>query len=264
MSPSGASDPGLGPLTALLRAPARSAVITDFDGTLADIVPDPESAVPLPGANDVLAALAGRFALVAVVSGRPLSFLAHHLAGAGPEVALYGGYGIEWMSGGTAHRAPGLERWSEDLAELLDQARAGGPPGIGIEPKGWAVTLHWRRHPETQSWALAFARRWEQAGMHLQPGRLAVEIRPPLGIDKGTVVEGLAATSDAVCFVGDDAGDLTAFDALDRLAVRGVTAVRVAVADDESPPEMAARADLVVHSPGQALALLRRLAQAAG
>ena len=47
----------------------------DFDGTLAAIVPDPRDAVPLPGVPELLADLATEFALVAVISGRPTSFL---------------------------------------------------------------------------------------------------------------------------------------------------------------------------------------------
>ena len=37
-------------LDALLAAPARALIGTDFDGTLAPIVPDPQAARALPGA----------------------------------------------------------------------------------------------------------------------------------------------------------------------------------------------------------------------
>ncbi len=43
------------------------------------------------------------------------------------------------------------------------------------------------------------------------------ELRPPVPTDKGTVVTELAAGLAAVCFVGDDTGDLPAFEALRRL-----------------------------------------------
>jgi soluble P-type ATPase len=39
--------------------------------------------------------------------------------------------------------------------------------------------------------------------------------------------------------------------------------VRLAVADEETPPELVAAADVVVHSPVEALDLLGRLADAA-
>jgi trehalose 6-phosphate phosphatase len=68
----------------------------------------------------------------------------------------------------------------------------------------------------------------------------------------------------AACFFGDDLGDLTAFSALDRLAVKGTAGVRVAVGDDESPIEVLAAADLVVDGPSEACRVLRALAEQAG
>ena len=60
------------PILEPLRAePRRAALLFDVDGTLAPIVDDPASAsVPAPTA-EVLAELAGRYRLVACVTGRP-------------------------------------------------------------------------------------------------------------------------------------------------------------------------------------------------
>lgn len=259
--------PGGGPLPAplavLLEDPAAGAVLCDFDGTLAAIVPDPDTARPLPQATSVLGALAARFGVVAVVSGRPVSFLAHHLGAVGPALLLYGGYGAEWLADGGLWRAPEVESWLPAVAEALAAARRQAPEGLGIEDKGYALTLHWRRVPETGPWARAFAEDWSaRTGLALQPGRRAVELRPPVGPDKGTVVEHLGKGCRAACFAGDDAGDLAAFSALDRLAERGLCAVRLAVADAESPPELLERADVVVAGPEEALAVLGALAGA--
>ena len=256
-------DPGaLGPLAALAADPAVSAVVTDFDGTLAPIVEDPELAVALPEVPSVLAALARRFAVVAVVSGRPAAFLAHRLAGAGPEVRLVGLYGLEWIEGGALRRAPEAEAWRGPVAQVVAAARAAlGSEGVAVEDKGASVTVHWRRALRAGPRAQAFALDWAgRTGLVLQPGRRAVELRPPVGIDKGTAVAGLVAGCRSACFMGDDAGDLAAFAALDRLAEQGGVAVRVAVGDEESPPALIAAADLVVRGPAQAVGLLRALA----
>jgi trehalose 6-phosphate phosphatase len=79
-------------------------VFVDFDGTLAPIVDDPAAARPHAQAVDVLAELADRWGVVAVVSGRPASFLAEHLAGSGSTEFL-GLYGLERLTG----RCPGVE-----------------------------------------------------------------------------------------------------------------------------------------------------------
>ena len=255
----------LGALDALLLSPATSAVLTDFDGTLAPIVPDPQDARPLPDAPRVLGRLAKRFGVVGVISGRPAAFLARHLGASGDAVRLVGVYGCEWVEGGRVRRSPEVEPWVAAATRVLEAALAEAPPGVGIEDKGASVTLHWRPAPEAGEWAREFATLWaSRTGLVLQPGRMAVEFRPPVDIDKGSVVERLARDCTAACFAGDDAGDLAAFEALDRLAQRGLHTVRMAVADEESPPELAASADLVVEGPEKALEMLDRLASAAG
>jgi trehalose 6-phosphate phosphatase len=258
----GRDDPPLDAVRALVEDPSHSAVLTDFDGTLAPIVSDPDTAEPLPGAPAVLAALAERFAVVAVVSGRPVSFLAQRLAAAGPSVRLFGVYGMEWIEDGAVRVAPEVEEWRSVAAEVLVEARRQfGDSAVGIEDKGASVTVHWRRAPEAEERVRAFALTWApRTGMGLVFSRMAIEFRPPVGADKGTVVERLARGCIGACFAGDDIGDLAAFDALDRLAAEGTRAVRVAVTDEESPPELVERADIVVRGPAEALALLSRLA----
>jgi trehalose 6-phosphate phosphatase len=252
-------------MAVLLEQPASSAVLSDFDGTLAPIVTDPALARPLPEAPGVLGALARHFGVVGVVSGRPVSFLAQRLAAAGPRVLLYGAYGLEWLEDGQVQRAPEVEPWLGAVAEVVAAARAAfAGEAVGIEDKDVSVTVHWRQAPDAGERGRDFARLWaDRTGLVLQPGRMAVEFRPPVGIDKGSVVERLARGSHAVCFAGDDAGDLPAFVALDRLALDGTSTVRLAVADEETPPELAAAADVVVRGPAEALDLFRTLAGAA-
>jgi trehalose 6-phosphate phosphatase len=113
------------------------------------------------------------------------------------------------------------------------------------------------------------ARARAEHGLTLHPGRMELELRPPVQVDKGTVVVGLAAERSGrlrqVAVFGDDLGDLPAFEAVGRLgtAAAPVGAVRVAAVDDESPPAVAERADLVVPGAAGAVALLGDLAAAA-
>jgi trehalose 6-phosphate phosphatase len=252
-------------LRVLTADPGASALFTDFDGTLAFIVPDPADAVPAPGAEAALSRLAERLRVVGVVSGRPVSFLRRRLAGAGNRVHLAGVYGLEWMEGERVLHLPEAEPWRAPAEEVADAARASAPPGVGVELKGSAVAVHWRQAPDAGPWAREFARRWAKAsGLRLQEGRMAVELRPPLPVDKGAVVTRVASGCSAVCFVGDDVGDLAGFAALDDLARRGTRTVRVAAAGEESPDELVAAADVVVDGPEGAVALLAGLAEALG
>lgn len=246
-------------LEPLRRRPAESALFLDFDGTLAPIVPDPAAARPLDGVPDVLARLARRLDLVAVVSGRPAAFLVDAL-GSPPGVHLAGLYGMEEVRGGAVHRSTDAEAWRPLVDEATRMARRDAPPGAEVEAKGLTVALHWRRAPHAAGWA-SEVRSWAEAeGLVAQPGRMAVELRPPVGADKGSVVARMAAGHGVVAFFGDDVGDLPAFAALDALAATGVAVARVAVADEETAPEVSAAADLVVAGPPEAVALLHRLA----
>lgn len=239
----------------LAADPLRTAVLTDFDGTLAPIVADPMAAVPLAGTVDVLRELDRRYGRVAVVSGRPVSYLVTHL---GTSLYLSGLYGLEAIEDGELVEAPGAEGWRPVVADTV--ARARELFGELVEDKGLSVTLHFRPAPEREGQARAWAAAEnDRTGLAVRPAKASVELHPPVDADKGTVVEHIAGDFQAVCFLGDDVGDLPAFDALDRLAERGVSTVRVGVRTPEAPPELLRRADVVVHGPQGALGFLQGL-----
>jgi trehalose 6-phosphate phosphatase len=257
-------------LLPLTLEPSRSALFLDFDGTLSAIVDDPVAARPLPGVPELLGRLASRLGLVAVVSGRPTTFLADVLSSP-PHVTLVGLYGLE-----LGLPEDQLGPWAAAIAKVAVEATEEAPAGVYVEPKGLTVTLHWRHAPAASPWADAFARRQHaQRGLREHRGRMSLELGPPIDVDKGTVVRTLAARLArplrAVGVFGDDLGDLPAFAAVGDLAgdrAGEPAVVRVAVVDAESPPEVAARADLTVAGAPAAVALLeelaRELAQAAG
>ena len=91
---------------------------------------------------------------------------------------------------------------------------------------------------------------------------MAAELRPPVPVDKGAVVEDLCDGLAAAAYAGDDQGDLTAFDALDRLVGQGrlERAVRIVVRSPEEPPELVARSDVRVDGPAGLAVLLAELA----
>jgi len=245
-------------LEPLVGDPGHAGVLCDFDGTLAPIVDDPDTARPLPGVADALRALTDRYRLVAVVSGRPAAFLVEHLDVAG--LRRFGSYGLERVGvGGRVELAAEAEPWRAAVAGVVDRARASAPSRVLVEDKGVSVTLHVRTAPELEAWVRAFAAgEAARTGMVLHDARMSVELRPPLTVDKGSVVAALVAEAGlaAACFAGDDRGDLAAFAALDGLP----HALRVAVRSEESPPALLSAADVVVDGPAGVLELLRSLA----
>jgi len=252
------------PLLPLAARPHQAAVFVDFDGSISEIVEDPGAARVLPAARDALAALAGRLARVAVVSGRPVEVLARNIAL--PQVTLVGQYGLERLFDGRVVIDPRVQPYLPAVAAAADEAER-ELPDLFVERKaGVAVTVHWRTVPDREADAIAALDRIAQRhGLTVYATRMARELRPPVPIDKGTAVETLLDGITVAAFAGDDRGDIPAFAALARAAADGRldAAARIAVGSKEAPPELVAEADVIVDGPAALAALLEDLARAA-
>ncbi|MEU9254829.1 trehalose-phosphatase [Streptomyces sp. NPDC048270] len=261
-------------LEALLRAPGRSVVALDFDGTLAEIVPDPDQARAHPGAVPALAALAPEVASVAVITGRPAGVAVRYGGFAGvpglEHLVVLGHYGAErWDAvSGIVHAPaehPGVAAVRAELPGFLDSI--GAWQGTWIEEKGRALAVHTRRaaDPEAAFAALRepLAELAARHGLMVEPGRAVLELRPP-GMDKGVALtEFLAETgAEAVLYAGDDLGDLAAYSAVEKRRADGLPGLLVCSGSAEVP-ELASRADVVLPGPGAVVAFLAALAAAA-
>ncbi|MGH3310872.1 MAG: trehalose-phosphatase [Streptomyces sp.] len=262
-------------LAAILAEPQRALVALDFDGTLAPIVDDPAEARAHPGAVPALSRLAPLLRAVAVVTGRPAEAAVRYSGLDGVEglhhLTVLGAYGVErWDAATGSLRAaappPGVAAVRDELPALLAELAA--PPGTWTEDKGRAVAVHTRR---TDDPAAAFAllrdplfALADRHGLVVEPGRMVLELRAP-GVDKGAAlldhVREVGAT--AVLYGGDDLGDLAAFAAVEKLRGEGLPGLLVCSGGgdtDETVPEIAGRADIVVDGPGGVVQLLDALA----
>jgi trehalose 6-phosphate phosphatase len=234
-------------------------VATDFDGTLAPIVTDPQQSRPLPGALYALRALTGAGASVAVVTGRDAA-TAVRLGGLDtvPGIRVEGLYGLEQWHAGAVHSPqppPAVEALRARLPRLLHEQRAAD--GVWIEDKRLSLVVHTRplADSETERLRLREPARALAAdlGLEVHDGRDVLEFRLP-GFDKGAVLRRLAAQlrPSAVLYAGDDLGDLPAFEAVRELGgwSVGVTSAEV--------PELPA--DVLVDSPSGALEIFRAIA----
>jgi trehalose 6-phosphate phosphatase len=97
-------------------------------------------------------------------------------------------------------------------------------------------------------------------GLAVEPGRLVIEVRAP-GMDKGRALRRLVEEygARAVVFVGDDLGDLPAFEAVRALRDdQGMAGVLVCSGSDEVAA-LRDLADVVVDGPDGVMAFLREL-----
>ncbi len=245
-------------MTDLSRDPADTGIFSDFDGTLARIVDDPADAQAVDGAPEVLAGLAKEYKRVGVISGRPAAFLKSRLDA--NALFLSGLYGMETVRDGVVVATDEAAAWRPVVAGLAERASRELGRGLHVEDKGLSVTIHYRRALDQADAARTYAEEAARStGLTLHEARLSFELAPPVASSKGTVLADVGRGLGATCFIGDDSGDLSAFDTLDDLGAAGVTIFRVGVDSPEAPPELLRRADLVVEGPEAVVSLLRRL-----
>jgi trehalose 6-phosphate phosphatase len=252
-------------VAALAERPARTALLVDFDGSLAPFVQHAEDARPLPGVVDVVERLVASLGRVAIVSGRPLSYLTRHLPIDG--LAYAGLYGMEWSIDAEYTVDPRVRPFLVAVAAATSELEAQLPAEL-VEPKaGISVTLHWRPAPERADEIIALGREVGlRHGLATLQTRFAIELRPPIDVDKADPTRALVHGFDIGAFAGDDYGDLPAFAELARLHREGrlERAVRIGVTSDEAPPELEDAVDLLVEGPPGLLALLVRVADEIG
>jgi trehalose 6-phosphate phosphatase len=231
-------------LAPLRDAPERAAILLDIDGTLAPIVARPEDAAIPEETREVLRGLVARYALVGAITGRP-SAVAEEFVSV-PGVQIVGSHGLEL--------ADEVDDWRGRLRSFRDGET------WPVEDKGLALSYHYRTHPDHDAARAELelvAQRAREDGLRTRFGRMVLEVLPPLDVHKGTAVQALLARAGLTrgLFAGDDTTDLDAFSALDQLDV----GVKIAVDSAEAPPELRARADLVVPGTAALVDLLRTL-----
>ena len=238
---------------ALIRSAAKNmcGFFFDFDGVLALIQADPESVYPIEGAITKLRDLSRLVEKIAIVSARPVSFLASRFADV-PSAALYGLYGLEALKDGHTITDPRAVKWMPQIRTAIAAARHELPPDLFIEDKRLSVALHYRRCPDRSAFIDSWARsKAQELGLAVQQGRMTAELKPPVSIDKGTVLLKEVASLDCAWYFGDDISDARGFAALRSQSQRDPSffGVCVAVANPEVGRKLEDQADLTLESP---------------
>lgn len=233
-------------------------VCLDFDGTISEIVSDPDTAVLVDGVAEALEKLAAQCP-VAILSGRDLVDLR---ARVGLDGLWYAGsHGFELIGPDGRHHdndaaaatIPVLARVADTLRQELQNI-----PGARVEHKRYAVAVHYRNVlPNEVGEVIAAAHRHgQQQNLRITGGRKVVELRPAVDWDKGTALSWLRDQIQPTgrllpIYIGDDLTDEDAFDAV------GFNGVGIAVRHDEDRDRPTA-AQYTLNSPTEVREFLRR------
>jgi trehalose 6-phosphate phosphatase len=224
-------------------------LVTDFDGTLADIGPDPAKSVALPGALDALERLSRVLKEVVVLSSRTATDLERLLPLSG--VRLVGDSGLPPPTPGEKRA---LDRFNAEAARLL-----GSVPGVWVEKKPASTTIHLRNAQIPGEEAMASLRPVIKAtGLFGAQGRKVIEVHSRFG-GKGTALAALLDEVEpgGVICMGDDENDRAAFEVLSAHPIPHMT---IGISSPEVPSDLFKRCDVVFNSPHQTTAFLRMLA----
>lgn len=197
-----------------------TAFFFDFDGTLADIAPEPHLVRVEPEVLDSLALLHRHTGgAVAVVSGREIQQIDHFLSPLMLPAAGVHGVEIRGADGRLEREASDDQAVSEirDVVEKFVSAH----DGLLAEVKHGSIALHYRQRPELQAACLTLAAEVAAQGrFHVLEGKMVVEFKAS-PLTKGTAIATLMSQKPfrgkRPFFAGDDVTDEHGFAAVNRI-----------------------------------------------
>lgn len=230
-------------------APADVLLVTDFDGTLSEVVSNPAHAVMHPVSRSALERLSRTLCHVAVLSSRPRADLESRVSIAGVE--LIGDSGLGDLTSDELRR---LDMFNVESGRVLADV-----PGVWLETKPAGTAIHHRHaqvHPAEILRRIGPAVR--ETGLHVHVGRRVIEVMPRER-PKGDALAGLIVRLQpgGVICLGDDENDRPMFDYVGALARPHLT---VGVASDEARADLFAGCDMVVSGPEEVGDFLTALA----
>jgi len=193
-----------------LAATRRLLIASDFDGTLSEIVEDPDLATPMARSLSALEALADlEGTTVAIISGRRRAELLERFEH--PRFILIGEHGSD--HGDDAGPESPVLAEARELVEAMVRAT----PGSRAEHKERSVAFHYRRVRDPDD-AVGELRRLALAigGLKMLEGKKVTELTDS-SVDKGVALVEVRRSVgvDRVVFMGDDVTDETAFAVLE-------------------------------------------------
>jgi len=203
---------------------AQTALFLDFDGTLADLAPEPDAVQLVSGVIPALLRISGQLGgALAIVSGRRLADLDGFLAPLQLPLATEHGAQRRDVQGRVLSFAEpdlsGLARSATEFAAQHD--------GLRVEIKQAAVALHYRHAPELEALCLQVMQEAANRtpGVELLSGKYVFEVKPA-NVSKGSAIRAFmneAPFSGRLpLFAGDDTTDEAGFAAVQSLGGEGI------------------------------------------
>ena len=241
-------------------------LFADIDGTIADIVPIPQNAEVRPGCSQALDKLTESLSVVAILTGRDLES-AKRMVGL-DNVVYFCNHGLErWENGETVipTEVRGYQEQVKATAKQLESQL--DLSGVYVEEKGYGISIHYR-NAASKDLAIATiigaitdvgATEW----MKLHYGKMLIDLRLPVEINKGTALQMLVEERNlqGAIVLGDDTTDFDMFETTRSLnEIVSLKYLNIAVLGSETPESLISLATHTIQSVADVEKLLLWLA----
>ena len=232
---------------------ASVGLLLDLDGTISQIVPEPDEASVSPAIRTALQDLHLKLPLLAIVTGRHTP-QARDIVGL-DDLVYVGNHGLERLEKGRVTLAKDARPFVPFLEQIRERLQARvNAPGLVFEDKGGPFAIHYRlaEDPEKAcSDVLEAVEDLSEGRVRVLMGKTVINILPPVDLTKGTAVISLVnecGLSGAI-LMGDDVTDIDLFSAANAMSGReGFRSISIAVVGPGSPPELERQADFTLSS----------------
>lgn len=227
-------------------------LITDVDGTISPTAPTPQQARVSPLCRRYLRQLCRRIALVAAISGRPALQVRDMIDIRG--MVYIGNHGLERLTDSHPQIAEPAQEYLAVVKSAIEElSRLLSLEGVIIENKGITATIHYRRSPEPESAekvVLAAVQNSPQASrLQVIPGRMAINLIPPVTLNKGTATRNLIQEYNlhGGIYLGDDATDIDAFKAMHAASRESAfQGLAIGITSEETPEALIEEVDFTL------------------
>lgn len=197
-----------------------SALVFDFDGTLAPIVENPQEAFMRPSTVRLVRQISELYPC-AILSGRARQDIVNRMVGISVKCVV-GNHGIEWDP-----PDPDLEKYRGQVRSWLPVLTGLLQPlwGVEIEDKGFSLSIHYRKSSEKDEVFLAIGEALSQIGsVHIMGGKEVFNCLPQGAPKKGDALAKIRTFLKCcgAIYLGDDVTDEDAFAKKDPFTLLGI------------------------------------------
>lgn len=187
-------------------------IFLDYDGTLVQIVMDPENCYADEDLKDVLSKLRKKYETY-IVTGRSIKDIRKFL---GMEYNIVALHGAIWsVNGNRVETVEGFQKYVDACNKIYGDRESyiGKFPGLRLYNKDGGVLFHLglvKYEPHKEEIVKLAERLASEYGMAVYRGKMIVELRVP-GVNKGKTINKIRGGTRASLIAGDDRTDEESF-----------------------------------------------------